>query len=564
MVAAFVYTFKAEFAKAAGDIADLVGDFASTMWGGVAAIPGEIFGSSGQRQDILDRSDRLRNGGSPGIGRGGAGLTRPGSGLGSIPRGRAPGRRPSAGSRSDAAQRGRTFTPSGRSDAAQRRPGETNTKGARVSGDLAGMHPEFLRRLREMSAATGKAITVRSGFRTNAEQQQLFAKYGPGRAAKPGNSNHEKGLAADISPGREAFGSVAGLYGLAFPISHESWHIEPVGLTSAVAAPGSSDSSSSGSSGPSAAEIRQHNERIGQRRVASIVGGFRPGLRRGGRTIARIGGTISRAERVMARTERIHGLDDEDLTTPEGRLARAGELADLNSQTLDQIDRMRKRKTAIKRQINRRRNLIRRLAAAMRRAPKSQRGPYRTRIRNEQDAIRGLKAELRALGESIADAKIDSQEFERDIVTTLESPAGETPLAELPSGIAKDIALADLTPTTDDDRAALTRARDFWQAELAKGGTDEQVTDAARNLKAILDALAAIEQNTEDTVALMQQRLEAETQRADELARALAVSQAQYPAYMATITDHVNRTLGASVGQGSRALGAAGQVARVG
>lgn len=44
----------------------------------------------------------------------------------------------------------------------------------------------------------GVHISIESGFRTFPEQKALYAKYGPGRAAPPGQSNHEDGNAVDM------------------------------------------------------------------------------------------------------------------------------------------------------------------------------------------------------------------------------------------------------------------------------------------------------------------------------------------------------------------------------
>jgi hypothetical protein len=45
----------------------------------------------------------------------------------------------------------------------------------------------------------GVKIAVNSSLRTKADQQRLYNQYGPGRAARPGRSNHERGVALDVS-----------------------------------------------------------------------------------------------------------------------------------------------------------------------------------------------------------------------------------------------------------------------------------------------------------------------------------------------------------------------------
>lgn len=83
--------------------------------------------------------------------------------------------------------------------------------------------------LSRMARSTGTNISVTSGWRSYAEQAALYQAYlnGTGNlAAPPGSSNHEDGRAADISPGSEVFGGVAGNFGLGFTVPGESWHIE--------------------------------------------------------------------------------------------------------------------------------------------------------------------------------------------------------------------------------------------------------------------------------------------------------------------------------------------------
>lgn len=62
---------------------------------------------------------------------------------------------------------------------------------------------QFLR-MRAAAAAQGVALRVSSGFRTWAQQLQLYARYlaGGDQAAKPGWSNHQNGVALDIEVGR--------------------------------------------------------------------------------------------------------------------------------------------------------------------------------------------------------------------------------------------------------------------------------------------------------------------------------------------------------------------------
>lgn len=77
----------------------------------------------------------------------------------------------------------------------------------------------------------GIPLSNTSGFRTNSEQAALYRKYGPGRAARPGYSNHQQGLSMDIggvnSYGTRAYAWLranAGKYGFRNDVAGEWWH----------------------------------------------------------------------------------------------------------------------------------------------------------------------------------------------------------------------------------------------------------------------------------------------------------------------------------------------------
>ena len=66
--------------------------------------------------------------------------------------------------------------------------------------------------LYEYGKGQGIDFTITSGLRTREEQQQLYNKYGPSRAAKPGTSRHESGMAIDIGNCSESQKGVLGKY----------------------------------------------------------------------------------------------------------------------------------------------------------------------------------------------------------------------------------------------------------------------------------------------------------------------------------------------------------------
>jgi hypothetical protein len=71
---------------------------------------------------------------------------------------------------------------------------------AASSAAATGLNPEFAARVKALIDAVGDSgATMTSGFRSREKQQELYDRYGPGRAAAPGNSQHERGTAADYT-----------------------------------------------------------------------------------------------------------------------------------------------------------------------------------------------------------------------------------------------------------------------------------------------------------------------------------------------------------------------------
>lgn len=100
---------------------------------------------------------------------------------------------------------------------------------------LEGMQPRllkhFLSMAQEYGEATGKSLQVNEAFRSYQRQEALY-RQNPAKAAKPGNSMHEHGLAMDISSVQLEELEQMGLlrkYGFTRPIGGETWHIEAAG-----------------------------------------------------------------------------------------------------------------------------------------------------------------------------------------------------------------------------------------------------------------------------------------------------------------------------------------------
>lgn len=100
----------------------------------------------------------------------------------------------------------------------------------------------FNRALEQMLAAAPGKIKINSGKRTREHQERLWqealAKYGDPEiadnwVARPGNSRHETGIAADLGYVDDALRQWAhenaAKFGLHFPLSNEPWHIELLG-----------------------------------------------------------------------------------------------------------------------------------------------------------------------------------------------------------------------------------------------------------------------------------------------------------------------------------------------
>lgn len=105
-----------------------------------------------------------------------------------------------------------------------------------------GLNGDFSFRLQAAINASGGRVWVTNGYRSPERQAQLWQaalrKYGDPEiadnwVARPGKSNHGRGIAADLgfanASARQWFHDNAGRFGLHFPMSWEPWHVEPTG-----------------------------------------------------------------------------------------------------------------------------------------------------------------------------------------------------------------------------------------------------------------------------------------------------------------------------------------------
>lgn len=102
--------------------------------------------------------------------------------------------------------------------------------------DIEKLHPtvlkNFLAMAQEYGTLTGKTINVSDAFRSYAEQKALHDKF-PQKAAAPGRSMHEFGLAIDVASADANAMEELGLmkkYGFTRPVGGEPWHMEPAGI----------------------------------------------------------------------------------------------------------------------------------------------------------------------------------------------------------------------------------------------------------------------------------------------------------------------------------------------
>lgn len=145
--------------------------------------------------------------------------------------------------------RSHTHAPRGSSGTQAPRDDAPTTGGKRVTAYINGraqqisvvpvgngqyMRADAAQQYKRMVADAGRAgvnLSSTSGFRTMAEQQVLWNRYGAGRAARPGYSNHQNGISMDIG-GVNGYGTAAfnwlrnnaSKYGFRNDVRGEFWH----------------------------------------------------------------------------------------------------------------------------------------------------------------------------------------------------------------------------------------------------------------------------------------------------------------------------------------------------
>lgn len=94
------------------------------------------------------------------------------------------------------------------------------------------MKQQLLGMIQEYGELTGKKVILTSGTRSTQEQERLY-RQNPAKAARPGRSLHEFGVAVDINSADVDALDKLGLmrkYGFTRPVGGETWHVEPAGI----------------------------------------------------------------------------------------------------------------------------------------------------------------------------------------------------------------------------------------------------------------------------------------------------------------------------------------------
>jgi transglycosylase-like protein with SLT domain len=125
----------------------------------------------------------------------------------------------------------------------------------------------------------------------------------------------------------------------------------------------------------------------------------------------------------------------------------------------------------------------------------------------------------------------------------------------------RDLALAELTEGTEDDKAALEKLKSIAQQQLdaaLQTADPRDDIEAAQNLKGVIEALKALEVTIQQSA---QEERDLYKQQAEERERAYAMSQSQYGVLARAITEVVSGQIGGRVGLGFQTPSVAGSLA---
>jgi D-alanyl-D-alanine carboxypeptidase len=151
-----------------------------------------------------------------------------------------------------------------------------------MAGPYDGLNPSFAGPLQAFINASGGKVRPGSGYRSFDEQAVLYNNYkngvpGQARAARPGHSQHNFGMAMDLTfgpGGVEWAHQHAAEFGLAFPMDDENWHVQLAGTPAGVSGGGGGDPKHNFKNGLIAAGIDPQDELASRlHQIMQVIGG---------------------------------------------------------------------------------------------------------------------------------------------------------------------------------------------------------------------------------------------------------------------------------------------------
>jgi cell wall-associated NlpC family hydrolase/phage-related protein len=182
-------------------------------------------------------------------------------------------------------------------------------------------------------------------------------------------------------------------------------------------------------------------------------------------------------------------------------------------------------------------------------------------LRKKQTAKkqRALLAEQAQLQTKLGEKVTTLQGLNSTINTGADAPETEAPTAT--DFANRDLALAELTAGTEDDKAALEALKGIAKQQLDVALTTADPRDdieAANNLKSVTQALENLDQTMKES---LEQQLALVKQKNEEMQKTLAGSQSQYGVLAQAITAVVSGQIGGQVGLGFQTPSVAGSLA---
>ncbi len=263
-------------------------------------------------------------------------------------------------------------------------------------------------------------------------------------------------------------------------------------------------------SGPTRAE---RQARAGSRLVNRIASPALKAIRAASGIATGLGTAIEDAGTSYGQKEREFGQTDEDLGTAAGRKDRLNELAELAKLKRATLGRQKRRAAALSSAIKKYEDLLKKLAAARKKAKGTKRATINERMKTYEDRLDDLKAEAKALGVAIKDTELDLGDLAKDAATVAGTPdtvpdpvdAGPAPTDQLGQRLA-DIDLRERAGVMTAAEASEWRAHLRQQAlngYFGELGESERLEVMAQLRDAVLADTEARQQSDQNSVAAM-------------------------------------------------------------